>query len=209
MRYLLLSSLLLVLTGCRTLYSHMKPVAGNAHQVTKLKPAFGVGKYRARVKVSGRRLSGLLVIKKMPDSAMRVVFTNEIGFTFFDFEWPAEQGFVIHSIIPQLNRKPVIKTLRKDFEGMMMNTVAAFSSNVRTDGNLLYTVLNSGKDYYYYVTDSTFTSLVRMERGGKRKKVLTVKMDAAEGKIPDSVTLHHHNFAFDIQLNKLDLDAKK
>ena len=92
---------------------------------------------------------------------------------------------------------------------MMMNTVAAFSGNVRTDGNLLYTVLNSGKDYYYYVTDSTFTSLVRMERGGKRKKVLTVKMDAAEGKIPDSVTLHHHNFAFDIQLNKLDLDAKK
>ena len=105
---MLLSSLLLVLTGCRTLYSHMKPIAGNAYNVAKLKPAFGVGKYRARVKVSGRRLSGLLVIKRMPDSAMRVVFTNEIGFTFFDFEWPSGTRVAIEYVSVGEQRRALV-----------------------------------------------------------------------------------------------------
>src|SRR5258708_13414216 len=72
--------------------------------------------YHASVEVVGNHISGLLLIKNMPDSAIRVVFTNEAGITFFDFGFSRDRTFTVHSIIKKLNKKPVVQTLRKDFE---------------------------------------------------------------------------------------------
>ena len=84
MRYLLLSSFLVLLLGCSSAYKHLKVTKANVTDLQKFKPEFKIALYKANVNVAGNYLSGLLLIKKMPDSSMRLVFSNEIGFKFFD-----------------------------------------------------------------------------------------------------------------------------
>ena len=45
------------------------------------------GRMEDHFNVVGNHLSGLLLIKKMPDSSTRMVFSNEMGLGFFDFEF--------------------------------------------------------------------------------------------------------------------------
>src|SRR4249919_2870319 len=116
MRCLLFNSCLVIMLSCSSAYKHLQPATGDAGNLQKFKPVFAVALYRANVDVTGEHLGGLLMIKRMPDSTMRMVFSNEIGFKFFDFEFSPGGGFKVHSIIKQMNKKAVIKTLRKDFE---------------------------------------------------------------------------------------------
>ena len=99
----------------------MQVAAGDITGLQKFKPAFTVALYNTQVDVVGNHLSGLLLIKKMPDSSTRMVFSNEMGFKYFDFEFAADGNFKVYSIIKQMNRKAVLKTLRKDFELILMN----------------------------------------------------------------------------------------
>ena len=120
MRCLLFSSVLFVLAGCSSVFKNLQPASGDAAVLQKFKPAFSVALYKTNADVVGNHLSGLLLIKKMPDSSIRMVFSNEMGFKFFDFEFSTDGGFKVFSIIHQMDKKAVIKTLRKDFELVMM-----------------------------------------------------------------------------------------
>ena len=79
----------------------------------KFKPVIERALYNTSVDVTGKHISGLLLIKTMPDSSIRIVFSNEMGFSFFDFGFFTGNGFKVYHIIPQMNKKAVIKTLRK------------------------------------------------------------------------------------------------
>ncbi len=121
MRYLLLSSCLFVLQACSPMHKQMQVASGNISSLKKFQPRFTVALYNTKVDVVGNHLSGLLLIKKMPDSSMRMVFSNEMGFKYFDFEFTPDGGFKIYSVIKQMNKKAVLTTLRKDFELIMMD----------------------------------------------------------------------------------------
>ncbi|MBK7307905.1 MAG: hypothetical protein IPI88_13305 [Chitinophagaceae bacterium] len=54
----------------------------------KFKPAFTVALYNTTVDVMGNHFSGLLLIKKMPDSSTRMVFSNEMGLGFLILNLP-------------------------------------------------------------------------------------------------------------------------
>src|SRR5207342_1911679 len=71
--------------------------------------------YKASIDVTGHHLSGLLVIKAMPDSSWRAVFTNEAGVTFVDLGFQKDGTYTVHHAIRQLNRRAVLTTLKKDF----------------------------------------------------------------------------------------------
>src|ERR1700722_9245864 len=115
MRYLPLISLVVILSGCSSLYKNLQKTTGGTDCLQKFRPVFTSALYSAEVDITGKHLSGLLLLKKMPDSSTRIVFSNEMGFTFFDFEFSAGGDFKVYTIIKQMNKKPVIKTLRKDF----------------------------------------------------------------------------------------------
>jgi len=117
MRYLLFSVSIIFCCSCASDYRYMKAIETNTACSSKLAPKlFTTSWYHASVDVVGRHISGLLLIKNMPDSSYRVVFTNEAGVTFFDFGFAGKETFKVYNIISQLNKKPVVQTLRKDFE---------------------------------------------------------------------------------------------
>ena len=204
-RYLLLSSWLLVLFGCSPVYQKMQAVNGTAAAIQKFKPAFTVALYNTKVDVVGNHLSGLLLIKKMPDSSTRMVFTNEMGFKFFDFEFTADGNFKVYSVIKQMNKKPVLKTLRKDFELILMERLDSAAVSIRRSNNgFLFFVFPKTKGYNYYITDSAGNKLERMERASKRKTVVEATMENYINGIPDTISVVHKTFSFTIGLKRIE-----
>jgi len=192
-----------LLLGCSSAYKHLQPATGDARDLQKFKPAFSVAMYRTNVDVVGNHLSGILLIKRMPDSSVRMVFSNEIGFKFFDFEFSTGGGFKVFSIIKQINKKAVIKTLRRDFELIMMEGIDPSNVLIRRDDGLVYYTFHQANGYHHYITNEPRNELVRLERSSKRKPVMEAIMRNYIKGIPDTIGITHKNFNFTIGLKRI------
>ena len=176
----------------------------------KFKPHFTIALYNTTVDVVGNHLSGLLLIKKMPDSSTRMVFSNEMGLTFFDFEFAADGKFKVYSIIKKMNKRSVIKTLQHDFELILMNNLDNSKASVRTGNGLTYFIFPQTKGFNYYITNLSGDELVRMERASNKKTIVEAVMGNF-GKVqnfakvaPDTIGISHKTFEFNIGLKRIE-----
>ncbi|MBC7903063.1 MAG: hypothetical protein H7Y27_06555 [Gemmatimonadaceae bacterium] len=201
-RFLLLSSLLLMLAGCSSAYRHLRPAEANPECLNAFKPDFTRALYNTKVNVIGKHLSGLLLIKLMPDSSHRMLFSNEFGFKFFDFEFAKDGSFKVHYILKDMDKPAVIKTLRKDFELLLM-TGTNKPGRILTDGTNLYYAFRQPKGYNYYITDSSCQKLLRIEKASKRKAVVVAIMEGYEKQLPDTIGISHKTFNFEIGLKRI------
>ena len=203
MRCLLLTSCLAILLGCSSVYKNLQHTTGSINDLDKFRPSFASALYNTDVDVMGNHLSGLLLMKRMPDSSLRLVFSNEMGFKYFDFEFSKTGNFKVYSIIPQMNKKAVLKTLRKDFELIMMNNLDSSKLHTRKQDSLVYYTFKQDKGYYHYITNPNASALVRMERASKRKPVVQVTMQDYVNGIPDTIGISHNKFDFTIGLKRI------
>ncbi len=202
MRYLLFINLLVV-SACSSPYKGLQNAPGDINCVQKFKPVFVSALYNTQVNIIGKHLSGLLLIKTMPDSSIRMVFSNEIGFKFFDFGFSLKGDFTVYSVIKQMKKKAVINTLRKDFELVMMRHLDTTNASVKKDGDLFYYLFPQGKEFNYYITGPGCADLIRVEKASKRKTKVQVIMQNYIGGIPDTIGITHKNFNFNIGLKRL------
>ena len=202
--YLILSSLLLIMLGCSPVHQQMQSASADVQVLQKFKPAFTVALYNTSVDVMGNHLSGLLLIKKMPDSSTRMVFSNEMGLGFFDFEFAADGSFKVYSIIKKLDKKSVIKTLQHDFELVLMNNLDNSTATVKTNEGLTYFIFPQSKGYNYYITNQSGTELVRLERASNKKTIVEAVMKNYIGGIPDTIGISHKTFEFNIGLKRIE-----
>jgi hypothetical protein len=185
-------------------HKQMQSANADINVLQKFKPAFTVALYNTTVDVVGNHLSGLLLIKKMPDSSIRMVFSNEMGFSFFDFAFISDGSFKVYSIIKKMNRKSVIKTLRHDFELILMNNLDNSKAVVKTDSGQLYFIFPQNKGYSYYITNADGSDLVRMERASKQKTIVEAVMQNYINGIPDTISISHKTFEFNIGLKRIE-----
>ena len=202
----LLISLLFVASACSSSYKHLQKTTGNINCLEKFKPDFSNALYYTQVNVIGKHLSGLLLIKQMPDSNIRMLFSNEAGFKFFDFEFAANGDFKVFYIIDEMDKKAVIKTLRKDFEIILMQPERMHNGYVKQDVDSAYNYYTfpQQKGFNYYITDTACSSLIRLERASASKAVVKIEMLDYKNGLPDSIGITHTNFNFNIGLKKLD-----
>ena len=204
MRFLLLSSCLLLLAGCSSVYKNLEPATGNFNHIYKFRPRFSVVLYNAEINVTSHHLSGLLLMKIMPDSSTRIVFSSEMGIKFFDFAFLKDGRFKVYYIIPQMNKGPVIKTLMKDFDLVLMRQQGSQERYILKDSAHLYYVLPQQKGANYYITNTAGDSLLRMEKSSKRKPVAVATMTNYKNGLPDTIGIDHKNFKFTIGLKKIE-----
>jgi hypothetical protein len=189
-------------------YRHMRRIPMDPLCIQKFKPVFDHVVYKTSVDVVGKYISGLLIIKRMPDSSSRIVFTNEMGFTFFDFGFGADTGFRVYQIAPAMNKKPLIVTLRKDFELILFRNMDSVSRDALTDSGLIYHAFPQSKGVNYYITDSICGRLVKMQRASDKKPVMEAFLFGnSPGESPDSISIRHLNFNFSIGLKKISAIA--
>lgn len=202
--YLILSSCLLFVVSCSPSYQQMQSATANVNVLQKFKPAFTVALYNTTVDVMSNHLSGLLLIKKMPDSSTRVVFSNEMGLGFFDFEFAPDGSFKVYSIMKKLNKKSVIKTLQHDFELVLMNNLDNTKAVVKTNEGLTYFIFPQSKGFNYYITNQSGDELVRMERASNKKIIVEAVMKNYINGIPDTIGISHKTFEFNIGLKRIE-----
>ena len=200
--FLILSSFLLA--HCTPVHKQMQAAQADVNRVRQFQPAFGTALYNTTVDVTGNHLSGLLMIKRMPDSSVRIVFSSEMGLGFFDFEFRPDGDFKVHSIIKKMNRKAVIKTLRHDFELVLMNRLDYTKASVRSNKDELYFIFPQEKGFNYYVTDPEFKKLIRMERASNKKVIVKAVVKDMRNGIPDSIGIAHQAFEFNIGLKRIE-----
>ena len=208
--YLILSSCLLFVLSCSPSYKQMQSAVADVNVLQKFKPNFTVALYNTTVDVVGNHLSGLLLIKKMPDSSTRMVFSNEMGFGFFDFEFKPDGNFKVYSIMKKLNKKSVIKTLQHDFELILMNNLDNSKVSVKTKDGLTYFIYPQSKGYNYYITNQSGNELVRMERASNKKTIVEAvignfgKVQNFAKVAPDTIGISHKTFEFNIGLKRIE-----
>jgi len=185
-------------------YRHLKRTSPEENCIEKFKPAFLREEYKISVDVVGKHVSGLLLIKYMPDSSTRIVFTNEMGLSFFDFGFSQDNGFTVYHIVPQMNKKALIKTLRKDFELIMFRNMDRNKSYNLMDSPIVYHAYPQVKGVNYYITDEQCSRLIKMQRSSDKKPIMeALFFDNLPGKSPDSISIRHLNFEFLISLKKI------
>jgi hypothetical protein len=204
MRYLRYS-LLLLLGACASAYEGLTPVTVDPACATRLTPqGLGTAWYTTAVDVYGKHISGLLLVKQMPDSSTRIVFTNEAGVTFFDFSFAADGRFTARQVIQKLNKKPVIETLRKDFALVLGLPFRNGAWNAWKEGDAVYYGVAQKKETAYFITAPDCASLRRLEIGSRRKRKVTIERIGNNAMLPDSILVHHHTFPMTIGLRKLE-----
>ncbi len=187
--------------GCTSAYKSLKSIPVDPTCATKIASTrIATSWYDASIDVTGKHLSGLVLIKNMPDSSQRIVFSSETGVTFFDFGFNRTGEFKVYSILKKLDRKPLINTLRKDFELIIGNP---FRSNIltswKTDGEIYFGVEQKG-EAAYFITDKDCISLRRLELGTTRKRKVSVRIAGAGYPLPDTLDIKHYTFPLHIQL---------
>ena len=202
-RFLIFLSLFSLNISCNQ-YRHLKRTPPDVNCVEKFKPIFLREEYKISVDVVGKHISGLLLIKYMTDSSTRIVFTNELGFSFFDFGFSQDDGFVVFHIVPQLNQPALIKTLRKDFELILFRNMDRNKSYNLIDSSIVYHAYPQKKGVNYYITDDQCRRLIKMQRSSDKKPVMeALFFDNPPDKSPDSISIRHLNFKFSIYFKKI------
>src|ERR1700750_1042543 len=108
MHCLLLSSVCVWISSCHSTYGLMHKVDAHADCLDAFRPRFSKALYNTQVNVTGKHMSGLLLLKIMPDSSTRIVFSNEMGFKYFDFAFAADGTFKVYYVLPAMDKKPVL-----------------------------------------------------------------------------------------------------
>ena len=209
MRFLLSTSVFLLLFSCASPYKKLKKTGGDLSCVQQFRPVFTTVMYDTRVDVVGNHISGVLLLKTMPDSSIRLVFSAKTGLKFFDFGFTRDSGFKVYYILKQMDKKPFVTALRKDFELILLEHTAADKGYLLTGPTLHYYAFPQEKGVNYYITDPDCHQLIRIEKSSRRKVIVEAIMEQYSNGLPDTIGISHKNFNFNIALKRLENNAAR
>lgn len=218
MRYFLFVSILLgSLSACSPRpYRGLQRQQQQALDAGKLKPVFDKVLYRGVI--DGKKwlkkfhFSGLLYIRNFPDSSTRVVFQGEMGATFFDFGWDARDSFTVFQIMPQMDKQPLIRLLRKDFELLLVKGAVRGNSEAvykAQESQEWYTRFPLSRGFVQYISPGpqpVFHDLLRIENADDKRKVIIMqlKQDTGSTVMPAHIFIRHLRAGFSIDLKKIE-----
>lgn len=208
MRYFLFSVVVSSFLGCASYYNSLSRTDTDRQCADRIKPVpLSKSWYHASIDVVGKHLSGLVLIKPMDDGSYRVIFSNESGLTFFDFAFNNEGGFSVKRIIDQLDRKPVINTLRKDFELILGFPFQQELVSWTHDNETYFGIENGSERTYFTTTDCQ--SVGRIEIGSRRKRKVSLSMVGNVPHSPEGITITHFTFPMTIHLNRFENNVEE
>ena len=193
-------------TARKSHYRHLKPANGDVNCIRNFAPQFSNTLYSTSVDITKHHFSGILFFKHMPDSSTRIVFANEMGVKFFDFGFTKDDQFIKYYVMPKLDKKVVVKALKKDLELVIMHQDLSQAVLLK-DSTYNYTAIPNKKGNDYYITDHC-SKLVRIEKASKKKAVVEVQMLDYNNGVPDSISIVHKNFKFNILLKRVEKESE-
>ena len=155
--------------------------------------------YKAKIELYRKNFGGILIIKKLGVSDHRVVFTTEFGSTLFDFQF-GEDSFTKHFVVDELDKKPIINLLKKDFR-LLLKEKAEVETAFSSPQHLIYKTINgNGFNFYYF---GKFTdSLEKIVSTSKTKEKFEIDFQSEKGKLAENIVIKHNDINLKIDLEK-------
>ncbi len=155
--------------------------------------------YNTKVDVIGKHLSGLLFIKRFPDNSVRTVFSNEMGIKFFDFEFRGDKDSTLYCM-PKLNKKYVIKTLKKDLRQAFFIINQQQGKSLITDSLGYFSFVQNAKETINYTATPDCIALKNSLYTKEGKQLVSVNYSGLQS---DSIFIQHHTFDMTISLKRI------
>lgn len=180
-RYLLFISLILLVGGgCTMNRLSLLPVE-DPDTITPLDHSFSSPGaewiYKARIDISETHFSGLFAIRKFPDQTYRVVFLNELGMKFIDFE-TGSNGLIVHHSVDAFQKRRMQKILEETVNALLLtgSTIEKEKALTSQSGDYtVYPVKTNGREYCFVSNSSG--KLVRIVKQGWVSKKMIVEFD--------------------------------
>ncbi len=134
-------------------------------------------KYNMQLDFMKRHLSGILIIRKLPDKDIRIIASTYFGLSLFDFSFRGDT-FHINNCIEPMQKKKVLQLLETDFKNLLLE----------------------GRNIHIKEKNDTFEK--RATGNGFGKSVFYLSEFVAGH--PEQIRIKHPWLRLSIQLNKLE-----
>lgn len=200
---ILLISLFFVFTGCGT----YKPKGANIRENTisgYVNPYFSDRDsdyiYKANIDVYGRKLGGIVVIKKIDENFHRVVFTTDFGNKLLDFEVSADD-FKIHFVVDGFNNKRMLKILETDFR-ILLQPEYKVNQTFDSEVSAIYQSKQTKNTIYLSENkEDIFLNKIIVTKHSKEK--ITFEFQNKKDTFAEDIEIIHHSTKYKMKLKKI------
>jgi hypothetical protein len=163
--------------------------------------SFSKALYKGQMDISKYHLTGLFFIKKMAPGDFRVVFSNEMGMTFFDLEI-RNDSLIQHSVFPSMQRKSLLKILKSDLTLLLdpdtnLTRVKPLESK---DKNLNVYKLRTKKGSYRYSYYRENGMVRRVETCGSLLGKTDILLDGGKAGKPAEISILNPTIGLQIKM---------
>lgn len=184
--------------SCKLLAQPAMPVLCNTND--------SLGFYGITMEFSKNTLTGLLILKKINDSTLRLVLNAEMGPKLLDMEL-TQNGFKTIYAFKKLNKKRVLRTFYEDFGAL--SGVLVWNKAFSLDTSLLYSSYNYDLGKQKKIIYCSKPTNVRINSGkvedGKSVNTIFYYFYEPTNCGISSMKLEHQHFRMVILLNKINL----
>ncbi len=154
--------------------------------------------YKTEINLFKNYFSGITVIKKISKKTYRIVFMNETGMKFFDFEISPED-YKIHHIFKPMNKKIFVKLLINDYRLILMNNINTEQAKKYLTKNKQTFVIKPNKSSTFYFFDTKTGLPERVEKYSYFRKIITINYLEYKNNKPQKIKINHKNILFKME----------
>lgn len=154
--------------------------------------------YKSKIDIYGNYFGGIIIIKKIAYDHHRIVFTTEFGSKIFDFEFK-KHTFKKNFIIPDLDKKLIINTLKNDFEILVKEDAKITNSYLKKECVLYESEFNN--KYNFYFVNKKDNQLKKIIHASKSKEKIEFLFTKIVKNTATKINIYHKNIKLKVQLN--------
>jgi len=153
------------------------------------------------MEVYGNDISGILIIKKISETAHRVVMTSDFGNKMIDFEIGENNYFKLNYVLADLDKKMVINFLKNDFQELLRKS---YPISERFENNeSIIDISKIDKNIYYLFFDKKNDILTQIIYIKNNREKINFSFDAKKSTFAEIINLQHKDFKININLNQI------
>jgi len=160
--------------------------------------------FKGSLDISKHHLTGLFFLKRVSGNSVRIVFSNEMGMTFFDFEFKGED-FIVHYCFPSLKRASLLKILKNDFRLLLIpdTTVTRMKPGRSRDPGLLVFRVKSSRGSFQYTVDKDSRKICRIQTSRSIMGRTDLRVQGDKNQHPEKIRLFNPAIGLHINMTFL------
>jgi hypothetical protein len=177
---------------------------GQGYTLSVFDTSFEKALFKGTFDISKHHLSGLFFIKRISQDDVRIMFSNELGMTFFDLELKGNE-FIIHSCFPSLNKAALMKILEADLRLLLkpLTKITRMKPEKSADPDQVVYSVRSDKGSYSYTWDKISGRICRIRTSHAFMGKTDLLLEGDEGLQPKKIHLANPTIKLHIRMTLL------